>query len=158
MSTLSDLVIAQGRSEEADVEWLHLLVGDWQLLADLAFADIVLWVPSAQGSFVAVAHARPSSSATLFYRDFVGQDVRPEWVSQVTEAFETAHIVDSASPDWFEETPTRVRAVPVMRRLSPSGAKTTSHPIAVIEVVVVDAPREADTMASSRSRARVLSR
>ncbi|HTM83660.1 MAG TPA: histidine kinase N-terminal domain-containing protein [Mycobacterium sp.] len=132
MSTLSDLVIAQGRSEEADVEWLHLLVGDWQLLADLAFADIVLWVPSAEGSFVAVAHARPSSSATLFYRDFVGQDVRPEWVSQVTEAFETAHIVDSASPDWFEETPTRVRAVPVMRRLSPSGAATTAHPIAVI--------------------------
>jgi two-component system, sensor histidine kinase PdtaS len=132
VSTLSDLVIAQGRSEEADVEWLHLLVGDWQLLADLAFADIVLWVPSAQGSFVAVAHARPSSSATLFYRDFVGQDVRPEWVSQVTEAFETAHIVDSASPDWFEETPTRVRAVPVMRRLSPSGAATTTHPIAVI--------------------------
>jgi two-component system, sensor histidine kinase PdtaS len=132
VSTLSDLVIAQGRSEEADVEWLHLLVGDWQLLADLAFADIVLWVPSAQGSFVAVAHARPSSSATLFYRDFVGQDVRPEWVSQVTQAFETAHIVDSASPDWFEETPTRVRAVPVMRRLSPSGAATTTHPIAVI--------------------------
>jgi two-component system, sensor histidine kinase PdtaS len=92
----------------------------------------VLWVPSAQGSFVAVAHARPSSSATLFYRDFVGQDVRPEWVSQVTQAFETAHIVDSASPDWFEETPTRVRAVPVMRRLSPSGAATTTHPIAVI--------------------------
>jgi two-component system, sensor histidine kinase PdtaS len=132
VSTLSDLVIAQGRSEEADVEWLHLLVGDWQLLADLAFADIVLWVPSAEGSFVAVAHARPSSSATLFYRDFVGQDVRPEWVSQVTQAFETAHIVDSASPDWFEETPTRVRAVPVMRRLSPSGAATTTHPIAVI--------------------------
>ena len=132
MSTLSDLVIAQGRSEEADVEWLHLLVGDWQLLADLAFADIVLWVPSAAGGFVAVAHARPSSSATLFYRDFVGQDVRPEWKSQVTDAFESGHIVDSASPDWFEETPTRVRAVPVMRRLSPSGAATTEHPIAVI--------------------------
>ncbi|CAN5352442.1 hypothetical protein BH09ACT5_BH09ACT5_18450 [soil metagenome] len=47
MSTLSDLVQAQGRSSEADIEWLHLLVGDWQLLADLAFADIVLWVPSA---------------------------------------------------------------------------------------------------------------
>ncbi|MBK0297388.1 histidine kinase N-terminal domain-containing protein, partial [Bacillus sp. S34] len=44
MSTLSDLVLAQGRSSEADVEWLHLLVGDWQLLADLSFADMVLWV------------------------------------------------------------------------------------------------------------------
>jgi hypothetical protein len=77
VSTLSDLVSAQGRFSEADIEWLHLLVGDWQLLADLAFADIVLWVPSADGSFVAVAHARPSSSATLFYRDFVGQGSSP---------------------------------------------------------------------------------
>ncbi len=76
MSTLSDLVLAQGRSSEADVEWLHLLVGDWQLLADLSFADMVLWVPTAEdGSFVAVAHARPSSAATLFYRDIVGQEI-----------------------------------------------------------------------------------
>ena len=132
MSTLSDLVNAQGRSSEADIEWLHLLVGDWQLLADLAFADIVLWVPSAEDSFVAVAHARPSSSATLFYRDFVGQVIKPEWKRQVTEAFETAAIVDTATPDWYEETPTRVRAVPVMRRLNPSGSQTTEFPVAVI--------------------------
>ena len=132
MSTLSDLVQAQGRSSEADIEWLHLLVGDWQLLADLAFADIVLWVPSAEGGFVAVSHARPSSSATLFYRDFVGQAIKPEWKAQVTEAFETSRIVDTATPDWYEETPTRVRAVPVMRRLSPSGSATTKTPIAVI--------------------------
>jgi two-component sensor histidine kinase len=132
VSTLSDLVIAQGRSDEADIEWLHLLVGDWQLLADLAFADIVLWVPSADDSFVAVAHARPSSSATLFYRDFVGQKVKPEWAAQVTAAFETSTIIDSTAPTWYEETPTRVRAVPVLRRLAPSGRATTEHPIAVI--------------------------
>jgi len=132
VSTLSDLVLAQGRSDEADVEWLHLLVGDWQLLADLAFADIVLWVPSKDHSFVAVAHARPSSSATLFYRDFVGQAIKPEWASQVTEAFETATIIDSTTPTWYEETPTRVRAVPVLRRIAPSGKKTTEFPIAVI--------------------------
>jgi two-component sensor histidine kinase len=132
VSTLSDLVLAQGRSDEADVEWLHLLVGDWQLLADLAFADIVLWVPSKDDSFVAVAHARPSSSATLFYRDFVGQTVKPEWAAQVTEAFETTTIIDSTTPTWYEETPTRVRAVPVLRRLAPSGKLTTDFPIAVI--------------------------
>ena len=33
---------------------------------------------------------RPSSSATLFYRDFVGQAVKPEWQTQVVEAFEFA--------------------------------------------------------------------
>jgi two-component sensor histidine kinase/PAS domain-containing protein len=132
VSTLSDLMAAQGRSTDADVEWLHLLVADAQLLADLAFADIVLWVPTASGSFIAVSHSRPSSAATLFYRDFVGQEIKPEWRQQVTEAFETAHIVDTAAPDWYEETPTRVRAVPVLRRLSPSGAATTERPIAVI--------------------------
>jgi len=132
VSTLSDLVLAQERSTEADVEWLHLLVGDWQLLADLAFADIVLWVPTDDGSFVAVAHARPSSAATLFYRDFVGQRVKPEWKQQITEAFETSQIIDTSAPDWYEETPTRVRAVPVLRRLSPRDAQTTDTPIAVV--------------------------
>jgi two-component system, sensor histidine kinase PdtaS len=132
VSTLSELVLAQGRSDEADVEWLHLLVGDWQLLADLAFADIVLWVPSVDDSFVAVAHARPSSSATLFYRDFVGQTIKPEWAAQVTAAFETTEINDSTMPTWYEETPTRVRAVPVLRRIAPSGKQTTDTPIAVI--------------------------
>lgn len=115
MSTLSDLVYAQGRSSESDVEWLHRLAGDGQLLADLAFADIVIWVPTADDAFVAIAHTRPSGAATLFYRDIVGDRVRPQWRTQVREAFQSARIVDSASPDWFEETPTRVRAVPIVR-------------------------------------------
>lgn len=132
MSTLSDIVLAQGRSSEEDIEWLHVLVGDWQLLADLAFADIVLWVPTTDGSFVATAHARPSSAATLFYRDFVGQRIKPEWKQQVTEAFEQVRIVDTAAPDWYEETPTRVRAVPVLRRVSPTGTETAPTPIAVV--------------------------
>lgn len=132
MSTLSDLVTAQGRSTGSDIEWLHLLVGDWQLLADLAFADMVLWVPTSDDSFVAVAHARPSSAATLFYRDFVGQRVKGEWRSQVTEAFQSGRIIDSSAPDWFEETPTRVRAVPVQRKLDPNGPAVSSVPVAVL--------------------------
>ena len=126
MPTLADLVYAQGAADPADVEWLHRLVADGQLLADLAFADIVVWVPTADGSFVAVAHARPSGAATLFYRDIVGDRVRPQWRSQVTEAFQTAEVVDSASPDWFEEMPTRVRAVPIVRsRPSREGGPAT---------------------------------
>lgn len=121
MSTLSDLVYAQGLSSATDVEWLHRLAGDGQLLADLAFADIVIWVPTADDSFVAVAHTRPGGAATLFYRDIVGDRVRPQWRTQVREAFQTGRIVDSASPDWFEETPTRVRAVPIVREIDRAG-------------------------------------
>ncbi len=115
MSTLSDLVHAQGLLTEADVEWLHRLAGDGQLLADLASADMVIWIQTADGSFIAVTHSRPSGAATLFYRDLVGEKVRPQWRTQVQSAFESGTIVDSSSPDWFEETPTRVRAVPIVR-------------------------------------------
>ncbi|QPZ37294.1 sensor histidine kinase [Paramicrobacterium chengjingii] len=132
MSTLSELILAQGRSDEADVEWLHMLVEDAQLLADLAFADIVLWVPSHDDSFIAVSHYRPSSAATLFYRDFVGQKVKQQWRAQVTEAFSSGKIIDSSAPDWYEETPTRVVAVPVVRRLTAESTVTTPGPIAVL--------------------------
>jgi hypothetical protein len=132
VSTLSDLVQAHGRATDAEIDWLHLLVSDLQLLADLAFADIVLWVPTTAGGFVAVTHARPSSSATLFYRDFVGQEIKPVWSALVLGAFESARIVDSSAPDWYEETPTRVRAVPVMRRLVQGAPELSAHPIAIL--------------------------
>ncbi|WP_029146320.1 sensor histidine kinase [Microbacterium luticocti] len=130
MSTLTDLVYAQGLSDEADVEWLHRLAGDGQLLADLAFADIVMWVPTADDSFTAVAHTRPGGAATLFYRDIVGEKVRPQWRAQVRSAYTSGQIVDSASPDWFEETPTRVRAVPIVRERPRAGQKP--HVIGVL--------------------------
>jgi len=131
VSTLSDLVHEHAASTEADIEWLHLLTADGQLIADLAFADIVLWVPTTAGGFVAVAHQRPSSSATLFYRDFVGQEIRPEWRGQVTEAFQSGTVIESSTPDWYEETPTRLRAVPVLSR-HPGAKGVSEHPIAVM--------------------------
>ena len=132
MSTLSDLAQAQGCLDDEDVEWLHRLAGDGQLLADLASADIVIWIASADGSFIAVAHTRPSGAATLFYRDIVGERVRPQWRTQVQGAFDTAEIVDSANPDWFEETPTRVRAVPIVRARRKGGDGERTRPIGVL--------------------------
>jgi len=131
---MSELVTAHSSQSSADdLNWLHALLNDLQLLADLAFADIVLWSPSGDGGFVAVAHARPSSAATLFYRDFVGQPIKPDWRRLVTDAFERGEILDSSAPDWFEETPTRVRAVPVFRRSSPSATpQQVFGPIAVL--------------------------
>ena len=107
--------LAQGRSSEADIEWLHLLVADGQLLADLAFADIVLWVPTDRRQLRrrrALAPVRRGDPVLPRLRRRPGP---AEWRTQVAEAFETAQIVDTAAPDWYEETPTRVRAVPVLR-------------------------------------------
>ncbi|WP_430592448.1 sensor histidine kinase [Humidisolicoccus flavus] len=133
MSTLSSIVDKYGTASDADLQWFHLLVSDWQLLADLAFADIVLWLPTGDDDgFVAIAHARPSSSATLFYRDFVGQPIRNSWRDQVAEAYTTQRMIDTSSPNWYAESPTRVRAVPVMRRMNSTSAELYEKPIAVI--------------------------
>ncbi|MDQ1617494.1 MAG: two-component system, sensor histidine kinase PdtaS, partial [Actinomycetota bacterium] len=77
MPSLTDL--AQGRADlsVADVDWLHLLLGDWQLLADLSFADLVLWLPLEQGrgGFVAAAQMRPTTGPTVYHDDIVGTEV-----------------------------------------------------------------------------------
>ena len=42
----------------ADVERARLILEDWQLLADLGFSDLVMWVLVGD-RWVAAAHARP---------------------------------------------------------------------------------------------------
>jgi hypothetical protein len=48
--TLNDLARSHTSLGEADVEYLHSLVSDWQLLADLSFADLILWAPAKDGT------------------------------------------------------------------------------------------------------------
>ena len=48
MPTLSDLIKKHTDLATEDLEWIHSLVSDWQLLADLSFADLVLWVPAVE--------------------------------------------------------------------------------------------------------------
>jgi len=42
--TLTDLA-GQAGIRRPDLDWLHALISDWLLLADLSFADLVLWAP-----------------------------------------------------------------------------------------------------------------
>ena len=69
--------IARGGTDltEIDLDWLHVLLGEWQLLADLAFSDLVLWLPTRRsGRFVAAAQMRPTTGPTLFVDDLVGAE------------------------------------------------------------------------------------
>lgn len=115
-------VFSQTVLDQAQVRWIYQLVGEGQLLADLAFADILVWAPTHSEGFVAVSHLRPSSAATLFYRDVVGSEIRPEWAPLVREAFVTESIVDSKLSETLDSTPTKVRAVPIrVATRSPEG-------------------------------------
>ena len=131
MSTLSQLINDHGVPNKANIEWLTRLQSEWQLVADLLFADLVLWVPTKDGSFVAVGHARPSSAATVFYRDISGEPIRKEWLATVKQAFDSAQIVEQKSSDTVAGLPTRFSAIPVQKELS-LATEDNSGPIAVI--------------------------
>ena len=73
MATLRDLLRDRTSLREADVEWLQLLVGDWQLIADLSFADLLLWVRAGDAPWSAVAHVRPTTGQLVFVEDQVGR-------------------------------------------------------------------------------------
>ncbi|MFV2144667.1 MULTISPECIES: sensor histidine kinase [Isoptericola] len=111
---MSDLIAEHAELAEGDLEWLHLLVGDWQIVSDLAFADLVLWLPTADGRFVAVAQCRPSTGATVHYDDVVGSFAPEGQRPQLTAAMSEGRAQRSREPRWFGAYAVREEAVPVV--------------------------------------------
>ncbi|AEE45427.1 signal transduction histidine kinase [Cellulomonas fimi ATCC 484] len=116
VSTLSTLVARHASLEAADLEWLHLLVGDWQVVSDLAFADLVLWLPTDDEDFVAIAQCRPSTGATVHYDDVVGSRAPEGQRPQLRKALVERAPQRSREPRWFGSYAVREEAVPVVRR------------------------------------------
>ena len=113
MSSLSDRLTRGSASSPSQVEHARRLVADWQLLADLAFADLTLWVPLAGGAWWCVAQVRPLTAPTSRPEDLVGSEVSGE----VSEPFVIAHRegrpVTEGEPDWSGAAPRRREVIPV---------------------------------------------
>lgn len=116
MATLRNLATKYSALGEEELEWLELLALELPLLADVALSDVVIWVPSNDGNYLAVAHSRPAGYITLFYRDVIGDFLRPEWREVVEQALETGKPAASTSPAWYEEVPMRLTAYSISRR------------------------------------------
>jgi two-component sensor histidine kinase len=140
--TLTDLARTYASLSGPDLEWLHSLVSDWQLLADLSFADLILWVPlrpshggrpphggrgpdgtgspdSPEGSaslgWVAVAQMRPTTGPTSFPDDVVGTMSGPGEQVLLDTARTEQRIWRESDPDWTTGVPVRAEAIPVTR-------------------------------------------
>src|SRR5215204_5629702 len=87
MSSLTDRLTRGSASSPSQVDHARRLVADWQLLADLAFADLTLWVPLPGGSWWCVAQVRPLTAPTSRPEDLVGAEIEGE----VAGPFVVAH-------------------------------------------------------------------
>ncbi len=114
MSTLADLLHDRTALTLADVDWLHRLVAEWQLVSDLSFADLVLWVRTREGSWLAAAHMRPTTGATAYPLDVVGTEVQGEAARRLERAAPGARVVAAGEGD-AGRLPLRQETVPVRR-------------------------------------------
>ncbi|WP_396276882.1 sensor histidine kinase [Glutamicibacter creatinolyticus] len=126
MALITEQLRENSQLGPGDEDWLHLLVGDWQLVADLAFADLVLWFPTGDGSYVALAHVRPSTSHTAFHTDFVGERIRKDLRIMVDEAWATGQLQRSVQHPADLAGQSTVQAVPLVRQ-GRKVAVITSH-------------------------------
>jgi two-component sensor histidine kinase len=114
MSVLSDLAARHTPLTPPDVEVLHRLLGEWQLLADLAFSDLLLFAPARDGGFVILGQVRPYPAQTLYQEDMVGRLVDARARPRVAAAIEERRIVREGEPEWREGVPIREDAIPVV--------------------------------------------
>ena len=118
MSSLDDLLNNSGLTSE-QIGVIRSLISDWQLIADLTFSDLVLWVPQRGDSkswpmgHQAVAQMRPTTGSTVIPYDVVGStvawSVRPELDAVLTKD----EIVRSRVPITREGNTFDKEAIPV---------------------------------------------
>ena len=114
MSSLAELLRAHCGLQAADIDWLHRLVAEWQLVADLSFADLVLWVRTREDRWLAVAHMRPTTGSTAYPLDVVGALLEPALAMRVDRAWSQERIVRDSEPEWRRHPlPVRQEAIPV---------------------------------------------
>jgi two-component system, sensor histidine kinase PdtaS len=122
MATLGELCRQHTSLTRDEINHLKQLVSEWGLLADLCFADLLLYVPSTDSEWLIVAQVRPATGQTIYLSDYVGvpaDNERPLLAS----AFETGEISEGEIAVDSLPEPARMLAIPV---------RLGSKPIAVL--------------------------
>jgi two-component sensor histidine kinase len=113
---LNEVARAHTNLDHDDVQWLHRLIGDWQIIADLSFADLVLWLPDRDGlGYWGGAQLRPTTGPTAFVDDLVGAFVPRGRRALLDAAYDEGRIAREGDPEWRDDVPVRVETIPVIR-------------------------------------------
>ena len=118
VSTLADLLAEHTTLPGDAVDHLQRVVAEWQLLADLSFADFLLWAPvppeDDEQLFICIAHARPTTGLTAYAEDMVGTQAGTADHPQLARALHDARICREEDPVWHLGLPVRREVIPVV--------------------------------------------
>ncbi|HYF72512.1 MAG TPA: histidine kinase N-terminal domain-containing protein, partial [Nocardioides sp.] len=116
MPTLTELVRSHTDLDDQDVAWLQLLQADWQIIADLSFADLVLWLPDREEKgYWAAGQMRPTTGPTAYVDDVIGTFVPVGRRPLIDAAYAQGRLVREGDPEWRDDVPVRVETIPVRR-------------------------------------------
>lgn len=116
MPSLDDIAQFQTSLSADDVAWLHALVADWQIIADLSFSDLVLWVPDAEAKGLwAGAQIRPTTGPTTLLEDVAGSFVPSGRSDRLELALSTGELVPEEAQELADGTRILVEVIPVRR-------------------------------------------
>ncbi len=114
MSSLREIAEANTRLMPAEIDQLAAITADWQILADLSFSDLLLFVlDNDSGDLIVAAQMRPYTAQTIYYEDLIGQRFHPDDRPNVARAMKNAVTVRDGEPDWSVGVPVREEAIPV---------------------------------------------
>ncbi|MBS45891.1 MAG: ATPase [Nocardioides sp.] len=116
MASFAELARTRAHLDVDDVTWLQLLQADWQIIADLSFADLLMWLRDADDSgFWCAAQIRPTTGPTAYVDDVVGTFVEAGTRPLLEEAWSQRRTAREGDPEWRDEVPVRIEAIPVVR-------------------------------------------
>ena len=117
---LEELLLDRAGLDADTVDHLQLLLADWQVLADLSFADLLLFVPyrlpGDTPAYLCVGQMRPYTAQTIYQEDLVGQAFPQTDRPMVARATADGRVIRDADPDWSTGVPVREEAIPVRFR------------------------------------------
>ena len=109
---MPDIAAAHTDLTPTDIDYLQLLLTEWTLIADLAFADLLLWLPTRNAlGFIAAAQIRPTTARTHIPEDLIGHFAARGRHTELDRAMATGEMCVGASTPKHELT----QAVPIRR-------------------------------------------
>jgi len=119
MATFAELISDNSKLSADEADHLAELVAEWRLLADLSFADLVLWLPirrdekSWPEGYVAIAQIRPTTAATVFSNDLIGSNINWGARPRIDQALSESEIVRDTQPELVGEIMIKEETIPV---------------------------------------------
>ena len=119
MATFTELISKNSQLQPPEIEHLSELVAEWRLLADLSFADLLLWLPirkddkSWPTGYVAIAQIRPTTTATVFNNDLIGSEISWGVNDRIDQALSSGEILRDTKPIKVGDLMIKEESIPV---------------------------------------------